>query len=88
MTAATLTRQAPEASDASPPSLADLQQRFAPVFARIAEGAAEREHSRSLAHAPLQWLRDSGFTALRLPRAWGGRRRVAGAARGLAGGPG
>lgn len=75
MTQATLTRPVPEAAeaaDANAPSLAELQQRFAPVFARIAEGAAEREHSRTLAHAPLQWLRESGFTALRLPKALGG----------------
>ncbi|MEJ5150462.1 acyl-CoA dehydrogenase family protein [Comamonas sp. MYb396] len=72
MTEATLTRPVPEVADAKAPRLADLQQRFAPVFARIAEGAAEREHSRTLAHAPLQWLRESGFTALRLPPSLGG----------------
>lgn len=56
----------------APPSLAQLQARFRPVFERIAQGAAEREHNRTLAFAPIEWLRESGFTAVRVPIKWGG----------------
>ena len=59
-------------ADPDAPSLPSLQARFRPVFDRIAQGAAERERTRSLAHEPIAWLRDSGFTALRVPRRLGG----------------
>ncbi|MFL9957381.1 acyl-CoA dehydrogenase family protein [Paraburkholderia nemoris] len=69
-------------SHASPnPAIADaadpfgdneLTQRFAPVFARIAEGAVEREQNRELAYAPVEWLREAGYTKLRVPRRFGG----------------
>ncbi|WP_244610084.1 acyl-CoA dehydrogenase family protein [Lampropedia puyangensis] len=58
--------------NAGAPTLAELQTRFAPVFARIADGAAERENHRTLAYEPIEWLRDAGFTALRVPLQWGG----------------
>ncbi|CAK9889937.1 MULTISPECIES: acyl-CoA dehydrogenase family protein [Pseudomonas] len=48
---------------------AQLQARFAPVFARIADGAVEREQQRTLAHEPVAWLREAGFAALRVPQA-------------------
>lgn len=62
----------PAATSAAIPSLPVLQARFAPVFARIAEGAAAREHQRQLAYEPIEWLREAGFTALRVPLQWGG----------------
>jgi alkylation response protein AidB-like acyl-CoA dehydrogenase len=51
---------------------AALQARFRPVFARIAEHAAARDHTRELAHDAVQWLRDAGFGALRVPVKYGG----------------
>ena len=56
----------------TPPSDASLDERFGPIFTRIREGALAREQSRELAHEPVQWLRDAGFGALRVPRALGG----------------
>lgn len=53
--------------------LDDLISRFRPVFARIAEGAAQREHQRELAYEAIEWLRESGFTSVRLPIAHGGQ---------------
>ncbi|REG49921.1 alkylation response protein AidB-like acyl-CoA dehydrogenase [Paraburkholderia sp. BL6669N2] len=49
-----------------------LTRRFAPVFARIAEGAVEREQNRELAYAPVEWLREAGYTKLRVPKQYGG----------------
>lgn len=49
-----------------------LIERFAPVFDRIAAGAVEREQRRDLAYAPVEWLREAGFTRLRVPRDYGG----------------
>ena len=49
-----------------------LRQRFADVFARIAETAVAREQHRELAHEALGWLRAAGFGALRVPVAQGG----------------
>lgn len=49
-----------------------LTQRFAPVFARIAEGAVEREQNRELPYAPVEWLREAGYTRLRVPKQYGG----------------
>ena len=49
-----------------------LIRRFAPVFARIAEGAVQREQHRELAYAPVEWLREAGYTRLRVPTRYGG----------------
>lgn len=49
-----------------------LAERFRPLFARIREGAIQRELKRQLPTEQLQWLKDSGFTALRVPKAYGG----------------
>jgi alkylation response protein AidB-like acyl-CoA dehydrogenase len=49
-----------------------LTRRFAPVFARIAEGAVQREQQRELAYAPVEWLREAGYTRLRVPKRYGG----------------
>jgi alkylation response protein AidB-like acyl-CoA dehydrogenase len=51
---------------------ADLQQRFADIFARIADTAVAREQQRELAHQAVAWLREAGFGALRVPLAQGG----------------
>lgn len=53
-------------------SYADLHQRFADVFARIADTAVAREQQRELAHDAVAWLREAGFGALRVPQAQGG----------------
>ncbi|WP_238420122.1 acyl-CoA dehydrogenase family protein [Gordonia sp. 'Campus'] len=49
-----------------------LDEVFAPIFARIAEGAVRREDDRRLAHEEVSWLRDAGFGALRVPVELGG----------------
>jgi alkylation response protein AidB-like acyl-CoA dehydrogenase len=49
-----------------------LANRFRPVFARIAEGAIDRERGRGLPHEPIAWLKDAGFTRARLPENEGG----------------
>lgn len=58
-------RVAPASARASDPGA--LRARFGALFQRIADTAAEREHTRTLAYAPILWLKDSGFTALRVP---------------------
>jgi alkylation response protein AidB-like acyl-CoA dehydrogenase len=50
----------------------DLNQRFADVFARIADTAVAREQQRELAHEAVTWLREAGFGALRVPARQGG----------------
>ena len=45
---------------------------YRPVFKRIAEGALEREIHRHLPFEPIQWLKQSGFGAVRVPVAFGG----------------
>jgi len=49
-----------------------LSERFRPVFARIGQGAIARELNRELPVEQIQWLKDSGFTALRVPLDYGG----------------
>ena len=51
---------------------AELDARFAPLYARIAEGAVAREQQRTLAFEPVAWLREAGLGALRVPRSHGG----------------
>lgn len=46
--------------------------KFRPIFHRIAEGALEREAQRILPFEPIQWLKESGFGAVRVPTAFGG----------------
>jgi alkylation response protein AidB-like acyl-CoA dehydrogenase len=50
----------------------DLFKRFEGVFARIADGSIVRESNRELPYEAVQWLKDSGFTALRVPAELGG----------------
>jgi len=61
-----------EPASARASDLGALRARFSALFQRIADTAAEREHTRTLAYAPILWLKDSGFTALRVPPQWGG----------------
>ncbi|WP_040584937.1 acyl-CoA dehydrogenase family protein [Segniliparus rugosus] len=56
----------------SAPTDAELQSRFRPVFAHIAEGAIRRERERRLPFDEIQLLRESGFTRLRVPQEFGG----------------
>ncbi len=51
---------------------AQLSARFQPVFDRIAEGAVARERARILPHEPIAWLKEAGFTRIRVPEAYGG----------------
>ena len=49
-----------------------LDETFAPVFARIAEGAVQREQDRSLARDEVAALNEVRFGALRVPVELGG----------------
>jgi alkylation response protein AidB-like acyl-CoA dehydrogenase len=49
-----------------------LASRFRPLFARIAEGALERERTRTLPREPIRWLKEAGFGAVRVPVSHGG----------------
>lgn len=46
--------------------------KFRPIFQRIAAGALEREKTRTLPYEPIQWLKQAGFGAVRVPPAFGG----------------
>ena len=59
-------------SSAPSPDYEQLAARFRPLFARIAEGALERERNRTLPYAPVAWLKDAGFGAVRVPVEFGG----------------
>lgn len=50
----------------------ELATRFRPVFERIAEGALARETDRILPFDQVRWLKDAGFTTLRVPARFGG----------------
>src|SRR6188768_430132 len=65
---------APDAhiSAAEAPTWEELAARFRPIFARIAEGAIEREKKRELAYEAVAWLREAKFGAVRIPKAYGG----------------
>ncbi|WP_206364052.1 hypothetical protein [Paenirhodobacter ferrireducens] len=54
------------------PDTAALKARFRPVFDRIAAGALRRERKRELPFEEIGWLKQSGFTALRVPVDYGG----------------
>ncbi len=49
-----------------------LANRFRPIFERIAEGAVERERTRTLPYEPIAWLKQAGFGAVRVPVESGG----------------
>ncbi|MCJ2121925.1 acyl-CoA dehydrogenase family protein [Methylobacterium sp. J-077] len=50
----------------------ELADRFRPVFAEIRATAVERDRTRGLPHAEIGWLKEAGFTTLRLPVEAGG----------------
>ncbi len=50
----------------------ELAAQFRPVFEKIQASANEREKNRILPFEQLQWLKDAGFTRLRLPKAYNG----------------
>ncbi|WP_455810724.1 acyl-CoA dehydrogenase family protein [Pseudomonas graminis] len=49
-----------------------LAERFRPLFSKIRAGAVTREINRELPLEQIQWLKESGFTALRVPQSAGG----------------
>ena len=49
-----------------------VANKYRSIFQRIAEGALEREKNRILPHEPIQWLKQAGFGAVRVPTAFGG----------------
>ncbi|WP_336778195.1 acyl-CoA dehydrogenase family protein [Pantoea sp. USHLN256] len=49
-----------------------LAERFRPLFEKIRAGAIERELQRQLPLEQIAWLKQSGFTALRVPESAGG----------------
>ncbi|MGF6597656.1 alkylation response protein AidB-like acyl-CoA dehydrogenase [Paraburkholderia sp. GAS448] len=49
-----------------------LAARFRPIFKRIAEGALERERTRTLPYEQIVWLKEAGFGAVRVPVEYGG----------------
>lgn len=51
---------------------AALAARYRPVFARIAEGSLQRELDRVLPFEQVGWLKQAGFTGVRVPREFGG----------------
>lgn len=54
---------------------ADYQQvaaKYRPIFAKIAEGVVQRENERQLPFEQIQWLKQAGFGAVRIPAEYGG----------------
>lgn len=54
------------------PTDQQLKEHFAPVFAQIHDGAQQREKDHQLAYEPIELLRESGFTRVRLGQEHGG----------------
>lgn len=54
------------------PTIDELNSRFHPIFKEIAAGAAERDLRRVLPREQITRLKEAGFTALRIPREYGG----------------
>lgn len=50
----------------------DLESRFRPIFAQVAEGNRDRERNRVLPHEQVGLLNDAGFGTLRIPEEHGG----------------
>lgn len=67
----TQTLSTPEAALGAP-TYQQLRQRFAPLFQRISDGVVERERERILPFEQVEWLRNAGFGALRVPQELGG----------------
>ena len=66
------TAEAPYPPVSSPPSYEELAARFRPIFQRIADDAVRREQARELPFEAVRWLRESGFTRVRIPQSYGG----------------
>ena len=49
-----------------------VASKFRPIFQRIAEGALDREKQRLLPYEQIQWLKEAGFGAVRVPSTFGG----------------
>ncbi|NEM91971.1 acyl-CoA dehydrogenase family protein [Galbitalea soli] len=49
-----------------------LADKYLPLFARIAEGALDRERRRTLPAEQIGWLTQAGFTGVRVPAEFGG----------------
>ena len=49
-----------------------LFHRFEDIFTRIAQGSIDRENERGLPYEEVKWLKDAGFTSLRVPVEQGG----------------
>ncbi len=54
------------------PAYDELAAKYRPVFARIAEGAVQRELDRTLPYEQIAWLKEAGFTGVRVPEEFGG----------------
>jgi alkylation response protein AidB-like acyl-CoA dehydrogenase len=50
----------------------ELASKFRPIFARIKENAVSRELERKLPFEEIQWLKEAGFGAVRIPVVEGG----------------
>jgi alkylation response protein AidB-like acyl-CoA dehydrogenase len=50
-----------------------LAEPFRPIFDRIKQGAVQRERDRTLPFEQIEWLKQAGFGAVRLPTSAGGR---------------
>jgi alkylation response protein AidB-like acyl-CoA dehydrogenase len=61
-----------QTSTSAPPNYEALAKRFRPIFERIANDAVRREQSRELPFDAIEWLREAGFGALRIPHNSGG----------------
>ena len=49
-----------------------VAEKYRPIFARIQQGALKREQNRQLPLQEIQWLKQAGFGAVRIPVAFGG----------------
>lgn len=67
-----MTAQAPLPHLSTGTHYESLAARFRPIFTRIAESSVARERDRTLPHEPIQWLKDAGFGAVRVPVEQGG----------------
>lgn len=59
-------------SIATQSALEAAEQKYRPIFERIAAGALDRELNGTLPFEQIQWLKDAGFTAARVPVEFGG----------------
>lgn len=67
-----LENRVPPGVAGAPPTTRELLERFAPVLELVACTAVEREATRTLAYDAVALLKSSGFTAVRVPREFGG----------------